>query len=273
MVTAIGSVKIALAAGVSAGLAVVVATIWIGARVREDTVVAKPYEEGLGHDADRRARATLGLRVSLHDEAPEVGTTPLAFGIGDSDGRPVDDAGVTVEISRPETGREARSAVARPQGGGRYAVDLAFPAPGPWDVRFDVRRGPDRVRLERRVAARAGCDLAVAPCTRSLAGGGEITLEVTPRPPRTMKALAVRAEVREAGPPAGRAEVSASFSMPGMEMGENRTALAPVAPGRWEGTAVLVRCPSGKREWVADVAVMRPGVLARGARFSLTVAE
>jgi hypothetical protein len=58
-----------------------------------------------------------------------------------------------------------------------------------------------------------------------------------------------------------------------MEMGENRAVLSAAGPGRWEGTAVLVRCPSGRRGWVADVAVARGAPPARAARFALTVEE
>jgi nitrogen fixation protein FixH len=265
-----GSIKIALAAAVLAGLAVVAATLWIGARTREETVVAKPYEEGLGLDADQRARVALGLVISLQDGAPEAERPPLAFLVADREGRPVDDAAVTVEISRPETGRDTRAAGAQPQGEGRYTADLAFPARGPWDVRFDVRRGGDRVRVERRVEVSEACDLGAGPCTHPLPGGGEVTVELGPRPLETLRDLDVRVDLR--GVPE-RAEASLSFSMRGMDMGENRPALAPAGPGRFLGKGVLVPCPSGRREWVADVSVASPGAPPRSARFFLTVAK
>jgi hypothetical protein len=160
--------KLALGAAIAAGLGSIAATIWIGASVREDTVVARPYEEGLRHG----------------------------------------------------------------QGAG----------------------------------AAEGCDLADGPCTRRLAVG-EVTVEVAPRPPRTMTELAVRVALRAEGAPAPPADVIVAFSMPGMEMGENRARLAATGAGRWEGKAVLVRCPSGKRGWVAQV---RLGG-ADAARFALTV--
>lgn len=161
--------KLALAAAVAAGLGAIAATIWVGAGVREDTVVAKPYEEGLAH-------------------------------------------------------------------------------------------------LE--------CDLAAGPCTRPFAGGGELLLELSPRPLRAMQELAVRVEIREPAGAAGAPEreaVTASFSMPGMFMGENRVALAREAPGRWRGAAVLVACPSGRRDWAADVAATRAGGARDSARFLFRV--
>jgi nitrogen fixation protein FixH len=265
-----GKVKLALAAAMTAGLGAVVATIWIGAAVREETVVARPYEEGLGHDAEGRARAALGLAVRLVHEAPEAGAAPLAFTVADREGRPVEDAAVSVELSRPETSRDARTVPARAEGAGRYAADVAFPEPGPWDVRFDVRRGADRVRLERRVTAVAPCDLQAGPCTRPLPGGGEVTLELGPRPLRAMTDLAVRVTVR--GAPAAP-EVSVWWSMRGMSMGENRSRLAPAGEGRFEGKGVLVRCPSGSRAWLADVELATPGAEPRTTRFALTLAE
>ncbi len=262
--------QLAIAAGIAAALGAIGATIWIGAHVREDTVVAKPYEEGLQHDAERRAREALGLAVRLLGDAPEAGAGPIAFELLDRAGSPVEGAAVRVEISRTETSRGERSAAARAAGPGRYVADLAFPEPGRWDVRFDVTRGRERVRLERRADVRAACDLSGGPCTRRLPGGGEVTLELSPRPLRTMQPLSVRALVREV---ADGAAVSTTFSMPGMDMGENRSVLARREAGRYEGGAVLVRCPSGQRAWVAEAAISPPGGAARTARFPFTVSE
>ena len=67
--------------------------------------------------------------------------------------------------------------------------------------------------------------------------------------------------------------MTVAFSMLGMEMGENRVRLERRAPYTFEGTAVLVRCPSGRRDWTATVAVARGGDAAREARFPFTVRE
>jgi hypothetical protein len=61
--------------------------------------------------------------------------------------------------------------------------------------------------------------------------------------------------------------------MPGMEMGENRVRLRAAADVEWEGKAVLVRCPSGRRDWVAEVEVAGPGAARGVARFPFTVEE
>lgn len=165
--------RIALGALVAAVLGLVVATVVVGARVREETVVANPYEEGL--------------------------------------------------------------------------------------------------RLGKGAAAGGGCDLGAGPCTRSLPEGGEVRLELSPRPLHAMADLAVRADLPE-GPVAPGA-VAVSFAMRGMDMGENRSRLRRTGPGRWEGKAILVRCPSGRREWTALVEVAAPGGAPRTAGFTLTLAE
>jgi hypothetical protein len=122
-------------------------------------------------------------------------------------------------------------------------------------------------QVERR---RAPCDLGAGPCTARLPSGGEVTVELAPRPLRTMRDLQVRASVPSKIAPS---EVSVAFSMPGMEMGQNRVRLE-ASPEGWKGTAVLVRCPSGRKGWVAEVSVTVPGgTQPETARFPLTVAE
>jgi hypothetical protein len=162
--------KLVIAIAAVAAMGAVAATIVIGRRLAEPTVVADPYEEGLRYDEQHH-----------------------------------------------------------------HAHDVA--AVGP--------RAPPR------------CDLARAPCARSVAGV-TVTLEVTPRPVRAMRELEfdVRASPPEAtGPGEGRV----SLEMQGMYMGENRIRLAPAAPGAWQGRGTIVRCPSGRRGWIAEVEIPASG--------------
>jgi hypothetical protein len=174
-------VRLLLAAVAAAVLAVVAGTVWLGARVREDTVVAHPYEQGLAYDAQRHAR-------------------------------------------------------------------LAGEVPG-------VAAGPTPAR----------CDLGEGSCTREA-----VTLELGPRPLRTMRELAVSVALAAGAPPPE--EVTVSFAMPGMDMGENTARLAAAGGGRFQGKAVLVRCPGGRRDWVATVRVRRAGAAA-ALPFPLRVEE
>ncbi len=162
---------LALAAAV---LLLTAGTIWLGARVREDTVVAHPYEEGLAY--------------GHHHEAAE-----------------------------------------------------------------------------------AECDLGAGPCTRRL-GDLELTLEVAPRPPRAMNELAVSGRLAREGAPVEGAEVVLSFAMAGMSMGENLARLAGGGGGRYDGKAILVRCHSGRRDWVVTARV-RAGGEERRADYALRLGD
>ena len=122
------------------------------------------------------------------------------------------------------------------------------------------------------VGARAAprCDPARAPCAQRVAGA-TVTLAIAPAP-ATMKDLAFTVEVTPpsaAGVGAGRI----ALSMPGMYMGENRVALEATGPARWRGNGVLVRCPSGRRGWVAEVEVPSAGGPPLRATFTFEASE
>ena len=101
--------------------------------------------------------------------------------------------------------------------------------------------------------------------------GATVTLAIAPAP-ATMKDLAFTVEVTPpsaAGAGAGRI----ALSMPGMYMGENRVALEATGPARWRGNGVLVRCPSGRRGWAAEVEVPSAGGPPLRATFTFEAAE
>jgi hypothetical protein len=163
-----------------------------------------------------------------------------------------------------------RRAEARALGGGRYQAPVGFDAPGFWDVRLDVERGDLKVGLVQQVqvhgAAAPACDLRAAPC-RAAAGPLELTLDLG-RSLRQMQDLPVAVEVRRGGAPLDGAAVEVSFAMKDMTMGENRVVLEPAgAPGHYRGAAVLVRCTTGRLDWVATVTVRAPGGAPQSASF------
>ncbi|HYD39994.1 MAG TPA: FixH family protein [Anaeromyxobacter sp.] len=154
-------------------------TIGVGALAREETVVERPYEEGLRYDEARRAR----LAGHGHAHAPAA-------------------------------------------------------------------------------AEASACDLGAGPCSVTL-DDLALTAELGPRPLVAMRSLTVNAELRRSGAPVDAAEIAVSFAMPGMTMGENAVRLAPAGGGRYGGAAVLVRCPSGRREWVATFTIRERGATRR----------
>jgi hypothetical protein len=179
--------ELALAVVVAAGIGTVGATIAIGSSVKEQTVVANPYEAGLHH----------GEAVATQKQ-------------------------------------------------GRAAPEGA-----------------------RGVAP--ACDLGAGPCAQP-AGSYEVRLELAPRPLRTMAELAAVMELRKDGAPVDGAVVTLAFDMRGMSMGENRRQLVGAGGGRYTGKAVLVRCPSGRKDWIATVALGEPPATSV-ARFEFRVEE
>lgn len=105
--------------------------------------------------------------------------------------------------------------------------------------------------------APAACDLQAGPCTLPIGSGLLVTLDVSPRPIRAQATLVFAVEARRGPDPAAGYAAEISLQMPGMYMGENRTVLIPAGPGRHRGTGTVVRCGSGRRDWVAEV-LLRP---------------
>ncbi len=105
--------------------------------------------------------------------------------------------------------------------------------------------------------APAACDLQAGPCTLPAGTDLLVTLEISPRPIRAQSELVFRVEVRRGADPAPGYAAEISLQMPGMYMGENRTLLVPTGPARHHGKGTVVRCGSGRKDWVAEV-VLRP---------------
>lgn len=286
------ALKLALALVVLGALGAVAGAIWVGSRTFEGTVVADPYETAVRFDATRHHAAALGWTLALDERGLRVGMQQMELAVLGKDGKPLEGVEVALRISRPATARLDRRAAVRPAGPGRFVAEIDFPEPGVWDVTVDAGKGRERLALERRVqvasaepgataagAAAAGasaspatCTLGGAPCAAGT-GGTALALDLGPRPLRGLSEVAASVQVLRDGTPVDGARVEVELSMPGMYMGENRVGLAPAGPGRYAGKAVLVRCPSGRRDWVADVTAHLPAGGEARARFPFEVAE
>jgi nitrogen fixation protein FixH len=144
-------VRWVLALVAAAVLAVVAATIWVGTRTFEGTVVADPYDSAVRYDRTRHHAEALGWTLSVEEASLRVGRPPLRFSLAGKGGVPLEGAEARVRISRPGTAWQDRVAPARGEGGGRFSADVAFPEPGQWDVEVLAARGSDRLAVERRV--------------------------------------------------------------------------------------------------------------------------
>lgn len=98
------------------------------------------------------------------------------------------------------------------------------------------------------------CDIRNQPCVRQVSGGS-LTFDIRPKPVKAMAELTFEVKmegVTLSGPPV------IDLSMPGMKMGPNQVKLKMTGAGLYQGTGIIVRCPSGKTLWQALVHL--PGI-------------
>jgi hypothetical protein len=103
-----------------------------------------------------------------------------------------------------------------------------------------------------KVARAINCAIDVGPCVGTIEDL-RVTFEITPRPVRTMTELVFRVEAVSTGRTLEEREVGVDLAMPGMVMAENRIILSRLDSGSYEGRGVIVRCPSGGKDWKATV--------------------
>jgi hypothetical protein len=99
------------------------------------------------------------------------------------------------------------------------------------------------------------CDIQTGACIKKL-DGRDITFDIQPKPVRAMHDLLFRVTYRSELP---HANPYIDLGMPGMRMGPNRVDLKPVRSGIYEGAGIIVRCPSGRKVWRANVTVPNIG--------------
>ncbi len=106
------------------------------------------------------------------------------------------------------------------------------------------------------------CAINAGPCIATTPDGAyEVVFDITPKPVAAMRELSFRVRLTDKTALLTNAAVTIDLSMPGMYMGNNRVALA-FHDGAYEGTGVIVRCPSGKKTWQADVVIRSSGKTA-----------
>ena len=109
---------------------------------------------------------------------------------------------------------------------------------------------------ENQSGASANCDIQAGACVQPL-GGGSVTLEILPRPVKAMTDLTFIVTLQGLAPGEGPA---IDLEMPGMSMGPNHVTLERTPDGVYTGRGVIVRCPSGRTLWAADVTIPGAGI-------------
>jgi len=101
------------------------------------------------------------------------------------------------------------------------------------------------------------CDIQNQACTQKILDR-DITLDIQPRPVKTMDNLLFSVTV--GGPPLSK-KPHIDLSMPGMTMGLNWVFLKIRSPGIYEGTGIIVKCPTGQTIWQATVTLPEKGTV------------
>lgn len=98
------------------------------------------------------------------------------------------------------------------------------------------------------------CDIQQQSCIQPLSGGS-VTLEILPKPVTAMNDLTFEIKVTDLSP---KKPPFIDLGMPGMKMGPNRVLMQETSMGVYQGSGIIVRCPSGKTVWQASVHL--PGI-------------
>lgn len=123
----------------------------------DDSFAIEPdyYQKAVDWDSTmaQASRSTaLGWHLDARLGAPVGGVSQLMVSLQAADSTPVDGAAIRVEATHNARAAQILAAELVPAGPGRYQTDLASARLGRWELRFDVRRGPEHftttVRLD-----------------------------------------------------------------------------------------------------------------------------
>ncbi len=103
--------------------------------------------------------------------------------------------------------------------------------------------------------AKINCDIQNQACSQTVSNT-TVTLDVQPKPVKAMENLTFQVTLNS------NANTETPFidlGMPGMNMGKNQVKLKKISPNTFQGSGVIVRCPSGKTIWRAIVTIPQTG--------------
>ncbi|WP_018139783.1 MULTISPECIES: hypothetical protein [unclassified Thioalkalivibrio] len=97
------------------------------------------------------------------------------------------------------------------------------------------------------------CDLNAGPCSTALAQGGEVRLEITPRPVPMLRELTLDLQLDAAAQTALNNPEALDLDLAGVEMymGYQRPRLEHTGDGRYRGTTTLPLCTTESMTWAA----------------------
>lgn len=141
-----------------AGFAVVIAVnglmMWLAIDSFSGLYSDHARDRGLRYNqvvAEQRARDALGWTIEMDWQGERHQLTLTAR---DATGRPLEPAGVAVELIRPAEKRAPLRIIMEPLGGGRFAGTFALPARGNWDADIVVEADGHRFAATKRLFLR-----------------------------------------------------------------------------------------------------------------------
>lgn len=111
------------------------------------------------------------------------------------------------------------------------------------------------IASEKETDTAGNCDIQKGACIQALESG-TVTLDILPRPVTAMTDLTFNITLESLAP---GSDPFIDLGMPGMEMGPNQVLLQKTSEGVYTGAGVIVRCPSGRTLWQADVTIPSVG--------------
>ncbi len=112
------------------------------------------YKRGQAYNeilAEARAQEALGWTAVVDNEPVDEAVGRLRVVVADAAERPIYDADVRALVKRPTNAHLDFETWLVPVGGGGYAAELDWPAPGIWDVLVTVQQGGNRYQVEERI--------------------------------------------------------------------------------------------------------------------------
>ncbi|MDA3788559.1 MAG: hypothetical protein PF503_08710 [Desulfobacula sp.] len=103
--------------------------------------------------------------------------------------------------------------------------------------------------LDSKTSKLINCDIQNQACIQMISGA-QVSFDIQPKPVKAMEDLTFIIAVNDMaldGLPI------IELKMPAMKMGKNQVQMKEIAPGVYQGTGIIVRCPSGKTVWQAVV--------------------
>lgn len=123
----------------------------VGIKSFDGTVTERPYEEGLLWDEIRRKKAALGWSVDIKKVRLTTGSNDITIAILNKLKEPLEDANISVMISRPSTTVYDRDVQVVKSGKGLYRANIDFPLFGYWDMTIEVRQERESLPFKKRI--------------------------------------------------------------------------------------------------------------------------